>query len=204
MPSLKILNERLAALEAAVQKRPPPWLDMRALTLPERDFLDACSHDNELLSLSPNGKFKFRHNKIFEEYMRLTFQCMYFPRNTPQEIIKAHSNQSYLRDTLTQYFLKISANDKSLPRGDFSFYNLRAHIYLHLRSLCKKYGFNIDTGNTINITPTAEWSDEDYCTLCGILMLSLPHYSRSMDENCDFVKMMIATEKALDKIYLMS
>lgn len=202
MPSLKVLNERLTALEAAAQKRRPPSLDLRALTLPERDFLYACGHDRELFSFTPKGSFKFHHTSIFIQYMELFTKCRLFPRNTPKELIESQNNRSYLHDTLEKYFLQISENDKSLPGGNFSLNNLRAHIYIHLRSLCEKYGFNIQTGDIKNMLPPSNWSEEDYCTLCGILMLSLPTYSQIMDENRDFVKMKETTQQVLNQLYM--
>jgi len=204
MPSLRILNERLAALESAAQKRGPPRIDMRALTLPERDFLHACGHDRELPSLTPKGDFKFRHTSIFIQYMKLFMRCRLFPRNTPKEFIESQNNQSYLHDTLEEYFLQISENDKSLPGGLFSLRNLRAHVYIHLRSLCEKYGFDIQTGNIKNMLPPSNWSEKDYCTLCGILMLSLPTYSQIMDENRDFIKMKETTQQVLNQLYMSS
>lgn len=50
--------------------------------------------------------------------------------------------------------------------------------------------------------PPSNWSEEDYCTLCGILMLSLPTYSKIMDENRDFVKMKETTQQVLNQLYM--
>ena len=202
MPSFKILNERLAQLEAHALRRPLPKFDMRILTLPQRDYVCACMRDRELLSLTPSGLMKYINTNFVRQNIQLLFQCRFFPRDTPKEITEAPDNQSPLMKNLEAYFLDKSKDDKSIPNGDFDFENLRAHIYIHLRNLCEKYGFDVNTGSTKEIVPIAEWSDEDYRSLCGILMLALPSYDQSRDVHDDFQKMKIDIEVSLEEIYL--